>query len=347
ATFAARRGTRSFGHADEGTGIAPLDLVDVADDVSEPTTGAGEPISLKGVRGHAVILFVDVGQVEILTVKHGQMLFILQLRIGLPYDSVFVLPGSEEQSAIPITRAIEFLRGEDFCPNGEEIFIPAGLIRERAAHCPSLIDGVSGIHFVGVTIVVEGAQLEGEISVAEEGLLGSLLPPQGVAQHTAQIRQQPGQGQGFLKGLAERVHQLLNCVWHGAFITDALLSPTRARGNPQRHTQKNDERKGRETKVRDGVTRQGAERETERRDRERRRWSPPLFSASVFCRAATDPFSRVPSEAAYPYFSGIGTPFCPPRRKAFLPAAALRLLISLACPSAWAASPPRKAGAWR
>jgi len=75
-------------------------------------------------------------------------------------------------------RTIELLRREDFCSKGEEIFIPAGLIRERAAHCPGFIDGVSGIHFVGVAIVGEGAQLESEIGVSEYPIgRGALIEP--------------------------------------------------------------------------------------------------------------------------------------------------------------------------
>jgi hypothetical protein len=43
---------------------------------------------------------------------------------------------------------------------------------------------------------------------------------------------------------------LLDCVWHGAFIQDTLLSPTQARGgDPQKYAQKNDEKERRATET--------------------------------------------------------------------------------------------------
>src|SRR5262249_51562439 len=135
----ARRSAGLLRHADKLVVVTRLDCSHVANAKLHPIILTSNSVSLERIGRHAVILLIDVRRINILAIQGRGVLGVFQLTVGPSEGRVTYLAWQQQQRAIPILGAIEFLRTKTLYPEAQNIRQPTGLIREGAADSEGFI----------------------------------------------------------------------------------------------------------------------------------------------------------------------------------------------------------------
>ena len=155
--------------------IALLDVPGVARGEPELSLGLRERDGLEGLRGHAAVLPVHVGQVEVLAEPGEDESLVAELAVGDAEDAVALLPGLEQLRAVPAPATDEPLGGKALDLHREQVLEPARAVGDGSAQGPGLAELIAG----AVLAQVVGAEAGFQPGVGKKGgqLLESLPEP--------------------------------------------------------------------------------------------------------------------------------------------------------------------------
>src|SRR5216110_2417595 len=142
--------------------------------VNRMTPNTFERDGLERVRGHPVVVGVDVTHVDLLAIAgEPRVVLVAQRAPCFAGNVVSLLVRLQEQRAVPVVRRVQRRRAVERRSHRERVEQPARAVAEPAAGSQRLVVGVVGL----VAVEVKGAQMKDHVRVAQERrqILGFLL----------------------------------------------------------------------------------------------------------------------------------------------------------------------------